>query len=431
MPEKHPAEHFLQTVDMQMNKRFWIGLSLVNLAIVALLGWLMRTKMLFPLPFFDYKNILNAHSHFAFCGWVGLSLTAFLVYDVLPAEARQKKIYRRCLWGIELCSLGMLFSFPFWGYNVVSIVFSTAYIFVTYFFGWAFFRDIRKSALPSLVKWLCFGSVGSLMLSSVGPYILSFIMATKSGNSLLYRDAIYTFLHLQYNGFFTLGVFAIFFSNWLKKGFTLPASAKKFSVFLVFSVVPSLFASLLWHNLALFYVLAAIGGICIVVSIIYFIPVFRFTLGKTFFQFPLAKWLWLAAFLSFIIKMTLNIGTLYPPLGQAVYGARPVIIGFLHLVFLAFISFYILSNCIEGGYFSTTKRVIAVPFYVFGTGVFANELFLFIQGLEILFRTNSGIYNWLLWFAAILLLTGAVSLVFSFYYNQAKQKKAAAFAAAS
>ena len=76
---------------MQKDKRFWIGLSLLNLTVVALLCLLMRSKMLFSIPFLNYKNILNAHSHFAFSGWVGLALMTYLIYDVLPAQTGQKK----------------------------------------------------------------------------------------------------------------------------------------------------------------------------------------------------------------------------------------------------------------------------------------------------------------------------------------------------
>ena len=70
---------------MMKEKKFWIGLSLFNLALVAFFGLLMRSKMLFPIPFVDYRHIISAHSHLAFSGWVGLALLTLLIYHVLPA----------------------------------------------------------------------------------------------------------------------------------------------------------------------------------------------------------------------------------------------------------------------------------------------------------------------------------------------------------
>lgn len=407
---------------MKKQKGFWIGLSLINLAIVAMFGLLMRSKMLYSIPFLDYKNILNAHSHFAFGGWVGLALITYLIYDVLPEELSRKKIYQLVLWGMELSSIGMALTFPFFGYKGISIAVSCFYILVTYVFGWAFFKDIKAAKLPSVVRWLSFGSVGSLVLSSLGPFSLAYIMISKSTNSLLYRDSVYTFLHFQYNGFFTLAIFAMFFCYWLKKGNEIPASAKYFSGFLIASVIPSLFLSMLWHNLTILYMLAGIGSVCILLSVYFFMPVFRQSLQKNFFHQPLAKALWIASFVSFIIKMVLTIGTIYGPLGKAVYGARPVIIGFLHLVFLAFVSFYILSSTIRDGFFMHKKKLVAYPFYIFSAGVLVNEVFLMLQGLEILFGSYSPIYNTILWYGAILLFIGGVCLAFSFYTSTTTKK---------
>ena len=412
-------------------KRFWIGLSLINLAIVALLGLILRSKILFPIPFLDYRNILSAHSHLAFSGWVGLVLLTFFIYDILPPERSKKRIYKVILWTLQVSAVGMAVSFPLGGYYSVSIFFSTLYIVATYVLGWMFFRDLKAAQVEAPIKWLSAGAVISLILSSVGPFTLAYIMATKSTDSLLYRDSIYTFLHLQYNGFFTLGVFAIFFMWSVRRGMQLPTGVKYFSISLLASVLPSLFVALLWHNLTALYLIAGAGCLLMLVSVMFFVPVFKTSLQLNLTAHPVARFLWIGAFVSFIIKMVLAVGTIYPPLGNAVYGARPIIIGFLHLVFLLFASFYLLSLFIDHGYFTQRTKVVTAPFVVFATGVLANEVFLMLQGLEILFGTNRAIYNWLLWVAAILLFIGAVLLAGAFYSIKAADKKAAAFATAS
>ena len=113
--------------------------------------------------------------------------------------------------------------------------------------------------------------------------------------------------------------------------------------------------------------------------------------------------------------MLLNVGTIFPQLGDAIYGNRPVIIGFLHLVFLGFVSFYILSSLTGSGYFIKNGKTIQMPLLFFGFGIIANEAILMLQGLEILFKSNSILYSWLLWFAGIILFTGALLIVFAYY----------------
>jgi hypothetical protein len=408
--------------DMEKEKRFWLRLSFINLSLVALMGFLLRSKILFSIPFLDYKNLLNAHSHLAFSGWVGLALFTFLLYDVLPHHLSQKKAYRTILWGVQLSSIGMAFSFPFLGYAGLSIGFSTLYILATYAFTWLFARDAQRAKILGPVRWLSVASLLYLTLSSVGPFSLAYLMATKSTNALLHRDALYTFLHLQYNGFFTLAVFAIYFRWIAGKGVRMTKSMRWFSMLLIGSVLPSLFLSLLWHNLSLFYVLAGLGCLLILGTLLCSIPVFRAAGQVALFQHTLAKIFWVASFISFGVKMLLTMGTIYRPLGNAVYGARPVIIGFLHLVFLGFVSSFILSGVVVHQA-KMRSRSLSIAMIVFGIGILANEALLMLQGLSVLYGTNNPLYNWGLWVAAFVLFTGAAGMAYTFQHN----KKATAF----
>src|SRR5215218_2509474 len=102
-------------------KPFWINLCLLNLCIVAFFGLLLRSKILFSIPFLDYRNVLSAHSHFAFAGWAGLSLITLLIYELLPEPLAQKPIYLWLLASLDVSALGMAFTFPFLGYTGASI----------------------------------------------------------------------------------------------------------------------------------------------------------------------------------------------------------------------------------------------------------------------------------------------------------------------
>jgi hypothetical protein len=396
-------------------KDFWITLSLVNLCVVALLGMTLRTKFLFPIQFIDYKNFLSAHSHFAFGGWVTLALMILLIDNLLSVDQKQKKIYQGILWGIEISSVGMLVTFPFQGYGLFSIIFSTAFIFITYGFSWVFIKDVLHAKRDRSVTLLSASALLSLVISSAGPFTLAYIMATKTGNAFLFRDAIYTYLHFQYNGFFTLSVFSVFFNQLLASvSEDMRKRIWRFALFLCLSVVPALFLSLLWHGYNSYIrALASIGCALIIISLIFFS---RITLNKKLYDgyiSGLARTLLIFSMISFAIKMLLQMGTVIPALGNAVFGYRPIIIGFLHMVFLGFVSFYIFSNFLETGLFVKAKKISTAAISFFAISVILNETILLIEGVGLMFSSTNPLYPWLLWIASILLASGALWVLFA------------------
>jgi hypothetical protein len=408
-----------------MRKNFWLGLCLINLCIVALFGFALRTKILFTAPFINYRSILSAHSHFAFAGWVGLALMTLLIYQLLPKEIYLRRSYQFILAGTEISALGMALFFPLEGYSNTAIIFSSMYIMMNYIFGWFYIKDLLKLALDKAIKRLAVSAIVFLLVSAIGPAALAYILITGKGDANLYRDSIYTFLHFQYNGFFTLTVLAVFFQFLVSRGVVITKSLGQFSLFMVLSVVPSLFLSLLWHNKDLFHILGAIGCALILISLFLFFYSFRSIQVKQVFTSKTAYYFFLFWITSFCLKLLLNAGTTIPQLSDEVYGDRPIIIGFLHLVFLGFVSFFIFSTLIEEQVYLVRKFAWRIPLYIFSVGIFANELFLMVQGLGILLKFNSAIYPWLLWFAAITLFTGALFIVVTYYIQKSRRVSAA------
>jgi len=395
------------------NKNLWTTLSLVNLCIVALLGTTLRTKFLFSIPFIDYKNFLSAHSHFAFGGWVTLALMILYVDNLLLEDQKEKKAYQWILWGIEITSLGMAISFPFRGYAFFSILFSSAFIFFTYGFSWIFIRDLRKAKRERPVMLFSVAALLFLVISSVGPFTLAYIMASGAGDAFLYRDAIYTYLHLQYNGFFTFSIFALFTNSIITANdATTVKRIYRFAAVLTLSVLPSLFLSLLFHSFNLYAEgIAVVGCLLLVVALILFFR-FAFDLNLSFFQsVPLARTLIVFSLVSFGIKMLLQVGTIVPSLHNAVFGFRPIIIGFLHLVFLGFVTFYILSQFLATGLFQAEQKFSSRAIIFFASAIILNETILLVDGIGLMFYSTNPIYPWLLWAAAILLFCGAASIL--------------------
>jgi hypothetical protein len=256
---------------------------------------------------------------------------------------------------------------------------------------------------------LALGAMVCLIISSAGPFTLAYIKASGSANSILYKDAIYYYLHLQYNGFFTLSVFALLI--YAAYPTASPTSVKWFAHLLNASVLPSFFLSLLYHaNNPVIRIISILAVVLIIGCLICF-----FRAGKTFpihkvYTSPLAKGILFLSMASFVIKSVLQMGTIFPHLGNAVFGLRPIIIGFLHLVFLGQVSFYILSNYIGAGAFNVQLRFVRLSLQVFAAAVIVQELILLVQGVGLLLGNYNPVYVWLLWGISICLATGALMM---------------------
>jgi hypothetical protein len=229
---------------------------------------------------------------------------------------------------------------------------------------------------------------------------------------------VYYYLHFQYNGFFTLAVFALLMAN-------LNADIKRrsteiFAKLLCASIVPSFFLTLLWHPGNWVIWSLAIAGVLLLSASLFFF--FRFLYSKPArdaFRDPLALLLCRLALMSFVIKTILQAGTVIPELGHAVFGLRPIIIGFLHLVFLGLASFYILSEYIRRQVLDTGNAISRNAIYGFMALVVAQETVLLVQGIGLLGGLSSPLFNWILWILGMMLflfalLMGVSSLKKSF-----------------
>jgi len=395
---------------MSKEKNKWISIALINLSIVAMLGVILRSKILFSIPAIDFKYILHAHSHFAFGGWITLCMLTLMTYELLPEEDSHKLIYRVLLLGILIAAAGMLLSFPFQGYAFFSILFSTLFIFVTYAYSWVFIKDLIKQNRPKVIKLLSITSLLFLCLSSVGPFTLAYMLASHSVNTLLYKDAIYTYLHLQYNGFFTQCVFSLFL-NHIYNNCKVSAQKKigQFALYLSISVVPTLCLSYLWHfqNIVI-QTIAFIGCMFLIIVLVKFFIMMHFAKDSFKNINPFARKIGLLSMIAFALKTIIQTGIVYPAVGNEVFGDRPIIIGYLHLVMLGFVTLYLLAHLIQIKYFDLDKQNAKIGIFIFAIAVIANELILMTQGLAVMYMLSSVAYPWLLWVIAIFLFLGSL-----------------------
>ena len=390
----------------------WITCSILNFCIVSIIGFILRSKIIFFLPIINYNHLLESHFHFAFGGWMTLILMVLSVYELLPASLYKKAFYQWIFGIITITSWITLLTQYFDGNSLSTKLFSTAFILTTFIYSWIFIRDIKKANVSKAVQLLAISSLVSLILSSVGPLALDYLFALKSQNAILYRNALYTYLHFQYNGFFTLAVFSLIFH---KIKWEINSSSDhniyRFSILLVISIPTSLFLTYLWQNpITLFRLVAICGSVSILLTLIFFLIILP-SLFKIFHKAePVVKYIMFLAFSSFVLKMFLQSFTIIPKIGDAVFGNRPIIIGFLHLVFLGFVTLFILGYIMFSQIQNIRSGFARLALLVFSTGVILTETILMAQGLGAMFLKSNLLVPWLLWATSILLLIGALMI---------------------
>lgn len=77
----------------------------------------------------------------------------------------------------------------------------------------------------------------------------------------------------------------------------------------------------------------------------------------------------------------MEIGLAVPGLTTLIYDSRSIVIGYLHLTLLGFVSLLCLSFFIQQGWLNDSGRSQCIGYMLFLGGFVVNELVLFIQGL--------------------------------------------------
>ncbi len=306
--------------------------------IVALLGLSLRLFVVMPLNF-NFKYVLHAHSHTALLGWVYLGLTT-LIYKLFLEKAHKPRIYRRIFYFTNFCILGMLFTFPFQGYGLYSIIFSSLFLVSSYCFSWFCFKYIPKE-FQSKISWkLIRIALFYLIFSTLGTWAIGPISATMGMKSNLFHNALYFFLHFLSNGWFYLVLLGVFFYLLEKKGCQFDnKQLDRFYSYLNIGVFLTYFLSVLWSKPhAVFYILGAIGALYQVAAFCIFYRLLRPHFGclkKHFssFNFSLLK---MAGGLL-IIKLGLQVLSALPYFAELAFSYRDFIIGYLHLEFLGIV----------------------------------------------------------------------------------------------
>lgn len=353
--------------------------NFIFLLIVACIGTLLRFSFLIPfkLPF---ANLLHAHSHVAFQGWVYLTLFFLLTKNFLSektiAVGKYKFQYRLTIFII----IGILISFIYQGYGLFSILFSSLFQIMSYWFAFRFLKDLNLEYTNQQnyisLKFIR-AAVWLNILSTIAPWCIGVISAKGFSGSEIYNAAIYFFLHFQYNGWFTFAVLGLFLKILEQNNINFNYTKASFFFYaILLSVIPAYTLSLLGMsfknniiNIAYFASIAQLIASLFFISLIF--PLINSFLKRLNHFLGLFI---LVSFLAFLLKLIAQSLSILGILQNIVFTNRYLIISFLHLTLIGFVSFALFAFLKYSKNINTTGRIDKIGFILLTTGFIINEI---------------------------------------------------------
>jgi hypothetical protein len=306
---------------------FWVTTAFLYIFIVGVLGLAMRSLLLTNLPL-PFHNILHAHSHTALLGWAFVMATQGLLNHLGIEKFVQLKWY---IITYTFSIVGMFVAFLYQSYGAISIAFSTLFVFTSYLF---FYRLWKLFDGKSVIDTLWKSSIGWFYLSTFGVWCLGPSSAILGKEHWLYNLSIQFFLHFQINGWLLFVVLAILL-KYVKKEF-LPT---KNTVYLLnVSLVLTFGLNIYWVNQhSFFYILNAVG---ILLQLAVYLKFAQIIWKYSPLQISKIMQLILRmVLLALVVKGIIQGATLFPNYSLILQSNRFLIIAFIHLILLGFVSF--------------------------------------------------------------------------------------------
>jgi len=267
----------------------------------------------------------------------------------------------------------MLFTFPFTGYALWSIVFSTLHILLSYIFGFMLWRDTKND--KSLHRKFAMAAVFFMVVSSVGPFSLGPIIAQGMKDTIWYDLAIYFYLHFQYNGWFLLAIVSLVLFQ--LKDIDRDNWQRAFNLFFL-STILNFSLSTLWTSPGW-----VINIISVLSSLMQIHALFLVRTDLHKYQKLLTKFksgLFTIIYTLLVIKIFFSLLGSIQEVADFVYQNRNLTIGYLHAIFLGIITPYLFYRLAEDKGIATTKlfKRTMLLFTLFFT---VNELLLAISAV--------------------------------------------------
>ncbi len=342
-------------------------------------GAVLRVQVLHPLVSLEYAHLLHAHSHAAFLGWVFNAFVALALRHFVPPEKTHD--FRSVFWVMQVAVLGMLLTFPFQGYAAASISFSTLHLIGGATFAWKLMR--QGVAVPS-ARWALRWAIIFLVLSALGPVALGPLAATGMKGTPWYQFAIYCYLHFQYNGWFVFFLLAAILQRQHQAKPQLgPARLLSSIHWLASGCLLTVVLSAWWMGPTRgMFLVATLGGVAQLVG---FWGLIRARLHVSLFPSRMGAALGTIALGAFAVKLGLQLASGLPALADLAM-ARPIVIGFLHLIFLGVVTPLLIAWAVELEWLRI-RGAATLGLGLLLLGAVATEVVLFAQPLPVIVAT--------------------------------------------
>ena len=365
-----------------MQRSFWLKFSVFNFLIVALLGVTMRYKILYSMPFLDQKHLQEAHSHFAFYGWITNVIYVLILNYMHKINAQiDLKKYEKLIVVNLIASFTMLGAFLYGGYFWASIAGSTVALLCSFVFFFFFVRDAKK--IQDFSKLWFLAGLFFAVISSVGVFNLGYMMMSKTATQDLYLASEYYYLHFQYNGFFIFSCIGFLLFSMKQAGSGISEKQNKLIFWLLFvGCVIGYGLSVLWMKMpvSIFVAIVVATIMQTIGAVLLFVFIKKNWSNLVLKWSPMHRFVLLYAGFAFAVKIALQLGSTIPALNQFAFGFRNVVIAYLHLVLLMCIATFLVNQILATHYFSITNKLL-MGFKLLLLGIFLNELILGLMGV--------------------------------------------------
>ena len=365
-----------------MQRSFWLKFSVFNFLIVALLGVTMRYKILYSMPFLDQKHLQEAHSHFAFYGWITNVIYVLILNYMHKINAQiDLKNYEKLIVVNLIASFTMLGAFLYGGYFWASIAGSTVALLCSFVFFFFFVRDAKK--IQDFSKLWFLAGLFFAVISSVGVFNLGYMMMSKTATQDLYLASEYYYLHFQYNGFFIFSCIGFLLFSMKQAGSGISEKQNKLIFWLLFiGCVIGYGLSVLWMKMpvSIFVAIVVATIMQTIGAVLLFVFIKKNWSNLVLKWSPMHRFVLLYAGFAFAVKIALQLGSTIPALNQFAFGFRNVVIAYLHLVLLMCIATFLINQILATHYFTITNKLL-MGFKLLLLGIFLNELILGLMGV--------------------------------------------------
>ena len=367
-----------------MDTRKDIQWAFLYFIITILLGLSLRVSYIADV-FFNIRHVTHSHSHIGLLGWIYTILSSLICQYFLRETDR--KPYFILFLCTQFCILGMLFSFPFGGYFLYSIIFSSLFIICTYWFSIFFLKRSKKynfirfsisksvdveNDKPLSLKFVHWG-IYFLILSSIGIWLLPLAIVKAGKGSDWYNSALYFFLHFQYNGWFLAVLFGLLVGEIEHKSLLNSKRLKGALYNFVIGTIGSVTLSWVgFFNEPILYIIGNISGFLLLASI--------FELYRAYMQLEKPTFLMQIFLLLCMLKTIFMFLGSFPWIAEVVLPNREFVISYLHFTFLGVIGFGVL-------HFLEKNLHIHFPYWslsLYTTAFVGSEILITYKGIAIL-----------------------------------------------